>query len=92
MSKETSITVAEVCDRIGRKEIARSLNVRVTAVSNAVKDNCFPSKWYLIVTDLARAAETECPDGLFAFIRPGNPETPPAEPVATATEHQKGAA
>ena len=93
MSNETSITVAEICDRIGRKEIAGALNVRVTAVSNAVKDNCFPSKWYLIVRELAQAAATECPDRLFAFSRPGNPDTPPAEPAAAEVfEQQKGAA
>lgn len=75
MQAENTITVAAICDRIGRKKIAEALNVRVTAVSNAVKDNCFPSKWYLVISALAHADGIECPDGLFAFSRPDQGQT-----------------
>ena len=89
MSDETSITVAAICDRVGRKAIAAALNVRATAVSNAVKDDCFPSKWYLVVKSLADGAGIDCPDRLFAFSRPERGEQ--ECPNISQTE-QKGAA
>lgn len=67
---EATISVADLCDAIGRKEIAVAVNVRVSAVSNAVKDNCFPSRWYLVVKGLARAKKVPCPERLFAFSKP----------------------
>ena len=68
-------TVAAICDQIGRKLIAAELDVRASAVSNAVADNCFPSKWYLVVKRLCAARRIECPDNLFAFSRPAPPAT-----------------
>lgn len=70
MSNEPTITVADLCDAIGRKNIARAVPVSVSAVSNAVKDNCFPSRWYLVVKGLAEDNELPCPDSLFAFSPP----------------------
>ena len=63
-------SVAAICDRLGRKEMAQALQVRATAISNAVRENTFPSKWYLVVRQMCAAAGIECPDELFAFSKP----------------------
>lgn len=69
MTEKNQITVADICDAIGRGLIAATLEVRKSAVSNAVSENRFPSKWYLVIKALCAERSMDCPEDLFAFDR-----------------------
>lgn len=58
-------TASELADAIGRKKMADTLHVGVTAISNAVVRGWFPSSWFLVVQGLAAEAGAECPPCLF---------------------------
>lgn len=66
----TTPSVVLICDQLGRKAMSHALGVRPSAISNAVAENCFPSKWYLVVKGLCEQRGLECPDDLFAFATP----------------------
>lgn len=87
MKDKTQITVADICDAIGRGLIAATLEVRKSAVSNAVSENRFPSKWYLVIKVLCAEHSMECPEDLFAFDR-----LSAESPVADSEPQEKGAA
>lgn len=59
------VTASELADAIGRKRMADTLGVGVTAVSNAVVRGWFPSSWFLAVKNMAEAEGQECPPSLF---------------------------
>lgn len=63
-------TTVEICNAIGRSLIAAHLNVRVTAVSNAVTDGRFPARWFLVMTKLCSEHGIPCPKELFNFVPP----------------------
>ena len=64
------MTVSELADRIGRKNIAEAAGVGLTAVSNAVVRGSFPATWFIVVSDLAAKVGAECPPCLFNMIAP----------------------
>ncbi|WCR04791.1 hypothetical protein [Paracoccus saliphilus] len=68
MTQASDITTAQVCDAIGRSTIARSLGVKVTAVSNAVTDGKFPARWFLVINKFCEGDGIPCPDRLFSFV------------------------
>lgn len=78
-----SITVAEICDQVGRRVVAKACGIGLTAVSNAVVTNVFPAKWYLVVKRLCERADIECPDTLFSFAPPPSQEDNCAEGETT---------
>lgn len=61
-------TVADICSKIGRSELAECVGVGATAISNAVVSNAFPAKWYLVVRLLCDREQIECPECLFTFV------------------------
>lgn len=75
------ITVAAICDRIGRKVVADRLGVGKTAVSNAVAENQCPARWYIELQVLCREHGMECPVHLFNFYRLSaeGPQAAPAD-------------
>lgn len=79
MKNKNAVSVGDICNALGRKAIADAMSVRVTAVSNAVVDNRFPSKWYLVIKSLCDAQGMDCPVSLFSFEKPEakpQPNTP----------------
>ena len=73
MEQTHSISVAQICEAVGRPAIASALGVRLTAVSNAAVSNTFPARWYLAVKALCDSVGQECPEHLFSF-HPAPPE------------------
>lgn len=63
MNKRTPST--EFADAIGRKAIADAVGVGVTAVSNAVVREAFPSSWFLACQKLASLKKVPFPAALF---------------------------
>lgn len=61
-------TVAAICDRIGRSEIAVAVGVGTTAVSNAAVENRFPARWFFVVRKLCSDRNIDCPEALFSFV------------------------
>lgn len=57
-------------DAVGRKNIAAAVGVSLTAVSNAVTRERFPSSWFIACFQLALAARVACPPALFGMIAP----------------------
>jgi len=68
------ITVRQICNSLGRKEVSLRLGVNLQSVSNAVVAECFPARWYAIIKDMCDEEGLECPESLFAFAR-GNSRT-----------------
>lgn len=60
------ITAPQFADAVGRKKIAEAMNVGMTAVSNAVVRERFPSSWYETCEVLAAEAGIEFPKYLFS--------------------------
>lgn len=65
---QPQITVADICDRLGRKAIAERVNRHVSAVSNAIADNKFPASWYAPIRAMCVEANAPCPGDLFNFV------------------------
>lgn len=61
-------TVADICDHLGRKEIAMKVGRRVTAVSNAVVEGVFPASWFTVIEAMCAAKGISCPRRLFNFL------------------------
>lgn len=59
------MTASEFADAIGRKTLANTFGVGLTAVSNAVVRGRFPSSWYVASCTLASEAGIQCPPDLF---------------------------
>ncbi len=76
-------TAADVCDALGRKEMAARLERTVAAVSNAASDGAFPAGWFLVISQMCAEKGIDCPARLFRFLPPQG-DTP--------GEHQAGAA
>lgn len=79
------LTVAELCDRIGRKHLQRSLGVGRTAISNACIDGRFPAKWFRVVKGECEQRGLALDDDHFAFVVPDAlsticPTDPPINP------------
>lgn len=75
MDSTPAPTVDQICDAIGRRQIADAIGVRLTSVSNAVTDGQFPARWYDVVEGLCAAKGLDCPRRLFSFVRPEPCET-----------------
>ena len=71
------ITADELADAIGRKKIAEAFGVGMTAVSNAVVRERFPSSWFVQMSEFARQVDMPCPPELFgmklAALEPSEP-------------------
>lgn len=78
-------TVSNICDALGRREIAAAVGVKPAAVSNAVFQGRFPAKWFIVLSEMCEAAGIDCPSEVFAFAQPGGKDE--AEP-----ETERGAA
>lgn len=78
------MTVSELADRIGRKNIAEAAGVGLTAVSNAVVRGSFPATWFIVVSDLAAKVGAECPPCLFKMVPLDNTQN-----VNCANENQE---
>ena len=59
------MTASEFANAWGRANIAEASGVGLTAVSNAVVREWFPSSWYLACKSLADKAGIGCPPELF---------------------------
>lgn len=64
------ITAADICDALGRKEMAARLERTVAAVSNAASDGAFPAGWFLVISQMCADRGVECPARLFRFLTP----------------------
>lgn len=64
----TDISALEVCDALGRRDIALRVRRGVTAVSNAAADGKFPASWYLAIRAMCVSAGLPCPEQLFKFL------------------------
>ena len=62
-----------IADAIGRQELARALDVGLTAVSNSVVAGRFPPAWFLCVQRYCREFDIECPPELFGMKGLGHP-------------------
>lgn len=65
------ISVSNICDSLGRREIAHRLGVKTTAVSNAVVAERFPARWFVVIKSMCDEADLPCPEHLFTFVRSG---------------------
>lgn len=63
-----TISVSDVCDVLGRRNVALRVGRGLTAVSNAAVDGQFPASWYLAVREMCVAMDVPCPDRLFKFL------------------------
>ncbi len=68
------MTVEQICDEVGRKQLADSLNVSRAAITNAIAAGKFSPRWYRVVSVLCDEKGIECPDDLFGFIQPDRVE------------------
>lgn len=59
------MTALEFANALGRANIAEASGVGLTAVSNAVVREWFPSSWYLACKALADKEGVACPPELF---------------------------
>jgi hypothetical protein len=78
-----SITASDICDALGRKEMASRLERTTAAISNAASEGIFPAGWYLILSEMCAAKGIDCPAALFNFLLPVDP---PAAPAPTPDE------
>lgn len=62
------MTASELADALGRKNIAGAVHFGPTAVSNAVVRGWFPATWFMVMSDLAKKAGSECPPELFKML------------------------
>lgn len=68
------IKAPKFADAIGRKKMAESLGVGLTAVSNAVSRGKFPASWFTVCETLAEIEGVECPPALFGHKVPHTPQ------------------
>ncbi len=72
------VTAADICDTLGRKEMAARLERTVAAVSNAASDGAFPAGWFLVISQMCADKGIDCPSRLFRFLTPQvESEAPP---------------
>lgn len=60
-----NVTAEQFADKIGRSNIAESVGVGLTAVSNGVTRGRFPAGWYEACRRLASDVGENCPPELF---------------------------
>lgn len=68
-SEQSNTAVVQLCDRLGRRDIALRIGRTVAAVSNATSGGAFPAGWYLVIRQMCDERGLECPDSLFRFVR-----------------------
>jgi hypothetical protein len=61
------ITASDICDALGRRNMAQRLGVSKTAISNAAVDGTFPARWYLVLSTMCDERGVPCPKELFSF-------------------------
>ncbi|MEI4485620.1 hypothetical protein V8J36_05415 [Frigidibacter sp. MR17.14] len=66
------LSAGDICDLLGRKEIASRVGRGPTAVSNAAVLGAFPASWYVIIRDMCAEQGVACPEEIFSFL-PGEP-------------------
>lgn len=76
-----STTTKEICDLLGRQNIAREVRVGPPQVSNAAQSGVFPARWYLAIKRLCLEAGISCPESLFTFVFAENPPAASAAPT-----------
>lgn len=64
---EECITVADICDRLGRRAIAETIGVGATAVSNASAEGLFSPAWFVGIKTMCDKAGLPCPERLFKW-------------------------
>lgn len=69
-NRTNPVRAAEICDALGRRNIAAEIGVGATAVSNAAVEGRFPSRWYLAVKAMCARVDLDCPDEAFNFLPP----------------------
>jgi DNA-binding Xre family transcriptional regulator len=62
------ITALEICNSLGRRELAKRIGVTKTAVSNAAVDGKFPARWFVVVSAMCAEQGLECPQDAFSFV------------------------
>ncbi|PVZ45158.1 hypothetical protein DD556_17935 [Phaeobacter sp. JL2872] len=72
MDIASMMNVTQIADAIGRKEIADTVSVRPTAVSNAIARGAFPASWYLSIKVLCEARGLKCETAWFAMVQPSS--------------------
>lgn len=77
-----SITVAQICDALGRRAIAERLGRSRSAVTEGIRGGLFPSSWYLKIKAMCSEAGLECPDRLFTFLPDEIVQQPHSEDAA----------
>lgn len=69
-------TVREISNKLGQGQMAKRLDVGVTAVNNAIQRGTFPARWFTVVRGmLAEEGVTECPECAFNFKSPVSLDT-----------------
>ena len=81
-------TVEEICDKVGRVNLAARLGVTKAAITNAISDDVFPSRWYRVVKEECNAFGINCPIDIFGFRKPKSTEKI-TNPAKKATEDAK---
>lgn len=76
-------TAKDICDLLGRQNIAKVVRVGPPQVSNAAQSGVFPARWYLAIKRLCVEAGISCPERLFTFV---SIDIPPAAPAAPTQE------
>lgn len=67
MEYASSLSVAAICEAVGRRRISAEIGVKATAVSNAVSNEKFPAHWFDVIERLCGEVGVECPRSLFTF-------------------------
>lgn len=64
------VKVTNICDALGRRNVATRCAVGLTAVSNWCAEDKIPAKFYLVIKDMCGEIESPCPDCMFSFSHP----------------------
>ena len=59
--------VKDICEEIGRQRLASLLDVKRSAVTNAINHEVFPSSWYKQVKKACDEKGISCPMSLFSW-------------------------
>lgn len=71
-------TVADISDKLGRRDMERELGVTRAAIANAVSDGKFPASWYGIISSMCAQREVDCPLDAFRMREGVEASDPPA--------------
>lgn len=92
MENVNTLSVAAICEAVGRRRISVEIGVKATAVSNAVSNGKFPAHWFDVIERLCGEVGVECPRSLFSFA--GSVGSMPtqnsfSQPAASAAQSQE---